>query len=82
MNLHIDDSFINLIKDVRIIRSDNKMCLSAQPRINVSRVLETIINNDVYKKDYNGITRDLLFEIVTYEEALATLKVIMNTGIF
>lgn len=80
--IRIDDTFINLINEVRVIRSDNKMCPSAQPEINVTEVIETIIKSDIYKKDYNDITRDLLFEHVKYQEVIKTLKAIMNTGIF
>ena len=77
-----DDNLIDLIKEVRIIRSGNKMCQSAQPGINVSEVINTVIKNDIYKKDYFEITRDLLFENVSYHEAMNTLKAIMDTGIF
>jgi Uncharacterized conserved protein len=80
--IQIDNTFIYLINEVRTIRSNNKMCLSAQPGINVSEIIQTIINNDIYKKDYNEITRDLLFENVKYHEVINTLKSIMNAGIF
>lgn len=80
--IRIDDTLINLINEVRVIRSDNKMCPSAQPGINITEVLETIIKSDIYKKDYSDITRDLLFEHVKYQEVINTLKAIINTGIF
>jgi uncharacterized protein YihD (DUF1040 family) len=58
------------------------MCPSAQPGINVTEVIESIIKSDNYKKDYNDITRDLLFERMKYQEVIKTLKAIMNSGIF
>jgi len=58
------------------------MCLSAQPGINVTEVIQMIIEKQIYKKDYNDITRDLLFENVTYQDAMTTLKTIMKAGIF
>lgn len=76
------ETFINLINEVRAIRSENKMCLSAQPGRNVTEVIHMIIEEDIYKKDYNDITRDLLFENVKYEEVIGTLNTIMNAGIF
>lgn len=80
--IRIDDTLINLVNEVRVIRSDNKMCQSAQPGINVSEVIQTIIKSDIYKKDYYEITRDLLFENVNYQEVMYTLRAIMNAGIF
>lgn len=80
--IQIDDTFIDLINEVRVIRSDNKMCQSAQPGINLSEVIQTIIKNDIYKKDYYEITRDLLFENVNYQEVMNTLRAIMNAGVF
>jgi len=58
------------------------MCLSAQPGINVSEVIQMIIEKQIYKNDYNDITRDLLFENVTYQDTMTTLKTIMKAGIF
>lgn len=80
--IQIDDAFIDLINEVRVLRSDNKMCPSAQQGINVSEVIQAIIKNDIYKKDYNEITRDLLFENVKYQDVMNTLREIMNAGIF
>lgn len=80
--IRIDDTFIDLIDEVRVIRSDNKIGQSAQPGINVSEVIQTIIKNDIYKKDYYEITRDLLFENVNYQEVMNTLREIMNVRIF
>jgi len=77
-----DETFIHLINEVRAIRSENKMCLSAQPGINVTEVIQMIIEKQIYKKDYNDITRDLLFENVTYQDTMTTLKTIMKAGIF
>jgi hypothetical protein len=77
-----DETFIHLINEVRAIRSEKKMCQSAQPGINVTEVIQMIIEKQIYKKDYNDITRDLLFENVTYQDTMTTLKTIMKAGIF
>lgn len=80
--IRFDGSFTDLINEVRAIRSNNKMCLSAQPEINVSDVLRIIITKDTYKNDYNEITRDLLFEDVNYQEVKNTLRIILDSGVF
>lgn len=81
-SIQMDDNLINLIIEVRMMRSESKICPSAQSGINVSEIIEAIINNDIYKKDYNEITQDLLFEKVKYQEVMSTLKAIMNANIF
>ena len=58
------------------------MCLSAQHGANVSQIIQNIIENDTYKRDYNEITKDLLYEDIGYEEVLGTLIEITNSGIF
>jgi predicted nucleotidyltransferase component of viral defense system len=79
--LTIDANLNNLINQVRELRSNNKMCLSAQQSCDINEILEEIIQTDVYKNDYNNITSDLLFEQVSYEQALFCLQKIKNSGI-
>lgn len=80
--INFSKPFIALINDVRRIRSSNKMCLSAQHGANVSQIIQNIIENDTYKRDYNEITKDLLYEDIGYEEVLGPLFEITNSGIF
>lgn len=61
--IKFDNTFRNLIYEVRTIRSTNKKCPSAQQGINVSKILQSIKQNDIYEKDYNEITRYLLLKI-------------------
>ena len=78
----IDDNFQQLVTDVRVIRSKNKMCLSAQPDCIVTNILQTIITDDIYKQDYSEITRNLLFEEISYQQVKETLNKIINLDIF
>lgn len=77
-----DGSLLNLIKEVRKVRSENKMCLSAQDGCSVNSILEEIIKTDFYKKDYEEITRDLLFEDVSYNLVVENLNNIIGMNMF
>jgi len=80
--ISFNKSFSDLINAVRLIRSSNKMCVSARNESDISQIIKDIIKNDTYKKDYNEITKDLLYEDIGYEEVLGTLIEITNSGIF
>lgn len=81
--IEIGDELVGLINDVRSVRKESKMCLSAQDGCNVGKVLKEIINNNIYRNDYQTITRDLLFERVEYDAVIDNLQKIvdLNFGI-
>lgn len=80
--IKFDDELSKLILEVRIMRSENKMCLSAQKDCDINEVLRKIIARDFYKKDYEEITKDLLFEDVDYDKVIINLLQISTLGIF
>ncbi|MDF2592396.1 MAG: hypothetical protein K0S75_1862 [Clostridia bacterium] len=77
-----DENLTNLIEEVREVRSRNKMCLSAQDGCSVNSILSEIVEKDFYKKDYEEITSDLLFEDVNYNQVIDNLQQIINMEIF
>lgn len=78
----IDDTLRDLALSVAQERKPHKMCLSVQDGINVTEILKEIILKDVYKDDYNAITIPLLFEDVTYEQAIKALTDIFEKELF
>lgn len=44
----------------------------------LEKVLNEIIERDVYKNDYETITTNLLFEVVPYQDAINNLKDIVK----
>ena len=79
----LNDDFIQLIYEVRNVRAKNKdLCLSAQPGINISDMLMTIIERKVYKADYEAVTSRILDEQISYETAIESIKKIAETGAF
>ena len=70
----LDDTFQVLFEEVRTVRAKSNICLSAQPVINIPNTLEKIIEEKVYKRDYEELTVQLLEEQIPYEEAVTALK--------
>ena len=64
------------------MRSKSAVCISAQYGINISEVLTRIIDEEVYKRDYDNLTMQLLEEQVSYETVIETLKKIADSKIF
>lgn len=76
------DQITKLIEEVRNLRKGTTICPSAQDGVDVPKLLEIIISNEVYKEDYNNLTINLLDENVSYEDVIETLKVIARNGMF
>ncbi len=60
-----------LIDEVREDRMQSKNNPSAQPEYNIPQMLREIISSCFYEPDYNNITKKLLYEDVSYDEAIA-----------
>lgn len=60
-----------LVDEVREDRMQSKNNPSAQPEHNIPEMLREIINSRFYEPDYNNITKRLLYEDVSYDEAIA-----------
>ena len=77
-----NEEFKNLIKDVRSDRAMTNICPSAQPEVNVPELLTFLIENEVYRDDYEKITARILEEDVNYETAIKAVKEIAISGLF
>ena len=77
-----DIAFKELVAEVRQARKGKGFCLSAQEGVSVPALLEKIISENTYKKDYEENTANLLYEQVTYAEAMAVLKNVIEGGMF
>lgn len=60
-----------LVDEVREDRMQSKNNPSAQLEHNIPEMLREIINSRFYEPDYNNITKRLLYEDVSYDEAIA-----------
>lgn len=76
------EEFRALIQEVRSVRAMTNICPSAQPEVNVSEMLNFLIENEIYKDDYEKITARILEEDVNYETAIEAVKKIATSGMF
>jgi len=73
-----DKDLFSLFEEVRQYRINQEFCPSANPAIKLSDVMCGYVEDGFYKKDYNNATYTLLFEKVTYEEAISSIKKIAD----
>ena len=78
----LDDKLKALIEEVREDRRLGTKCYSAQDGVSVPELLRQIIDTAFFKKDYEDCTEKLLSKIVTYNEAIKALEIIIESGVF
>lgn len=78
----IDDELKHLREMVRIERKNDKQCPSANDDVNFKMLLGEIIEKEAYRSDYETITSALLFERLSYDEAVTALQKILNSKLF
>jgi len=81
-NINFDSGFLDLVKEVRLVRSKSDKCFSAKDGVNPQDVLKIIVNESIYKSDYENTTSNLLFEDVSYSTAISVLEKIISDGFF
>lgn len=81
-HIEFDNEFKALVQEVREERKRSKLCHSAKDGEDINKLLEEIISKNIYKKDYNEITQKLLYEDVSYDEAITIIKTINTNKIF
>ncbi len=81
--ISFDDKLDKLIDNVRDDRMLSKNNPSAQLEYNINDMLKEIINKRFYEKDYNFVTKKLLYENYSYDEAINNgLAYVINTDVF
>ncbi|MGN1181571.1 MAG: nucleotidyl transferase AbiEii/AbiGii toxin family protein [Faecalibacillus sp.] len=73
-----NDDFYHLFKEVAEIRSHDSECLLAKADQDLKQLLKIIYENDYFKKDYEDITCELLFEKISYQVVKDNLLRIIN----
>ena len=68
--IKLSDELIDLIDNVRKDRMQSKNNPSAQPEHDIPAMLKEIISSRFYESDYNIITKKLLYEDVSYDDAI------------
>lgn len=73
---------IELIKEVRKERMSNVKSISILEDRNIGELVERIVAEEFYKKDYHDITRNLLYDDTTYDQVIETLISISKVSYF
>ena len=77
-----NDDIKRLMKEVLEVKSQTNICQSAQPGINISDLMRFLIENKVYKEDYEIVTARILEEDVLCETAIEAIEAISAFGMF
>lgn len=77
-----DNYLKNLFSKVYLERNKHAFCLSAKEGVDLRTVLQAIIDEDIYKDDYENNTKGILFEKVSYSTTIITLQKIVDGWIF
>ena len=81
--VNLDNRFKALVREVREVRAKNvSLCPSAQPGINVPEILAYLLDNEVYKADYENVTSRILEEPLEYSEAITAIRTIIASGVY
>lgn len=81
-SIGIQNNLAQLISEVRDIRSKIPVCPSAKDGASIQDILYKIIQENVYKKDYENITSELLFVPESYENTIQSLQKILDSGLW
>ena len=79
----LDQKLSVLIDEVREDRMQSKNNPSAQPEHNIPEMLKEIIRSRFYESDYNNITKRLLYEEMSYDEAIEKgIAIVADSDVF
>lgn len=75
-----DDSFYDLVKEVRLHRSkmDIKVAPAAKEDVNIIELVRKLCDEDFYKDDYENSTKGLISDNLSYEETISFYKQLME----
>lgn len=78
----LDGNFVDLFHRVRESRkAGNSQCVSAKDEYNITQLLTEILEKEVYKDDYSNITEHVLYESVSYAQAITGLQKLIQSGL-
>lgn len=72
----LDDDLLRLFDVVRRQRRGQFMCASAEDDVDLAAVVESALESEAYRADYESVTLPLLFDPVPYDEAASCLAAI------
>lgn len=76
--INIDETLKDLFNKVKEERKLNKRCISAQDGFDVGKKLKEIVALNIFEKDYKEVTSEIIYDNITYSEAILVLEKICN----
>ena len=64
------------------MRSKLDVCSAAKEGVCITEILEAIVEEQAYKKDYEEITMGLLFITETYDTVIQSIQKLINSGVW
>ena len=81
-HIKLDENMVKLISKVRNERKTINHCYSTHEDMDVQEIIIDIVKSNIYRKDYEYITKIMLYKNTSYEEAISALITIIESGIF
>lgn len=78
----LDEDLKSLAHEIRELRKDGVRCFSARDGVSINGILKEIIDTEFYKNDYETVTNKMLFKPLEYSEAIKSLQIIIDSGVF
>lgn len=80
--VELNDNLRNLAKAVFTERKGHVQCHSAKNDIDMNKLLQEIIDNEAYKKDYQDITEKIVFDNIGYSTAIKAVQTVVDSKLF
>ena len=80
--VELNDDLRNLAKAVFAERKGHVQCYSAKEDIDMNKLLQEIIDNEAYKKDYQDITEKIVFDNISYSTAIKAVQTVVDSKLF
>ncbi len=80
--VEMNDDLRMLAKSVFEERKGHPNCHSAKDDIDMNKLLQEIIDNEAYKKDYQDITEKIVFDNIDYSTAIKALQTVVDSNLF
>ncbi len=80
--VELNDELRMLAKAVFEERKGHPNCHSAKDDVDMNKLLQEIIDNEAYKKDYQDITEKIVFDNIGYSTAIKALQTVVDSKLF
>jgi len=74
----LDEGMKDFVEKVRKAREGKRDCPSAEKGFSLPDMLERVVTENAYENDYNTITSPLLYEKVSYNEVIGSIRKITD----